>query len=116
MKASHTHSNSFEISVLAKSSKENSLNFLKKEWALFSKIQKYSLSSIKMPKKVRYYNLMRSPHVNKKSRETFSTCLYKEYFSFKFLEKSALKPLFLPLKGVLNSDLSLKVRLKVQKV
>ena len=116
MKASDIHFNSFEISVSAKSSKENSLKFLKKEWTLFSNIQRYSFSSIKMPKKVRYYNLMRSPHVNKKSREVFSIRLNKEYFTFKLLKRSAFKSLFLPLKGVLNSDLFLKVRLKVQKV
>ena len=114
--AANTHPNSFEISVSAKSSKENSLNFLKKEWTLFSNIQRYSFSSIKMPKKVRYYNLMRSPHVNKKSRETFSICLNKEYFTFKCFKRSDFTALFLPLKGVLNSDLFLKVELKVQKV
>ena len=74
LSASH---NSFEISVRAQSSKQSSLDFLKKEWAFFSKLHNFSFSSIKMPKRIFYYNVLRSPHVNKKSREQFQLSSYK---------------------------------------
>ena len=113
LSASH---NSFEISVRAQSSKQSSLDFLKKEWAFFSKLHNFSFSSIKMPKRTFYYNVLRSPHVNKKSRETFECRVNQECYTFKSLQQGFSKALFLPLTKALGLDVSLKLRLKVQKV
>ena len=116
MKKLSAHNNLFEISVRAQSSKQSSLDFLKKEWAFFSKMHNFSFSSIKMPKRISYYNVLRSPHVNKKSREAFECRVNQEYYIFKSLKQDLFKVLFFPLTKALGLDVSLKLRLKVQKI
>jgi len=79
-------------SRLIDSSAENIVNSVKRTGALIS-------GPVPLPTKIRKYTVLRSPHVNKKSREQFEMRLHKRLIDIKEPQKDtidALEKLELP--------------------
>lgn len=67
----------------------------------------FSFSSIKLPVKKKRVTLLRSPHVNKKSREQLEIRLYNGVF---FLRTNSFQPAFLEaIKNLSIPQMSLKI-------
>jgi len=81
----------FNIKIVSKS---NSLN-LYIEY-IKNLLQKYNLkySSIKLPRKRKFFTLLKSPHINKKAMEQFETTQYKILFCIKTENTTLLNKLF----------------------
>ena len=63
----------FEIHIRLYSFNYSSLEALKKQWKKISFKYKLSYSSINLPVDKKKFTVLKSPHVNKKSKEQFET-------------------------------------------
>jgi ribosomal protein S10 len=65
--------------------------------------------SIKLPKKIQKFTVLRSPHVNKKSREQFETRLYKQVLIFTSTQNTLIMVLLRNVENRLPSDTIMKL-------
>jgi small subunit ribosomal protein S10 len=65
--------------------------------------------SIRLPKKIQKITVLRSPHVNKKSREQFETRLYKQVFILTSSENSIIIALLKKIQNKLPANIVIKL-------
>jgi ribosomal protein S10 len=65
--------------------------------------------SITLPKKIQKFTVLRSPHVNKKSREQFETRLYKQIFILLSCENKLIINLLKKIQNKLPVNLLIKI-------
>jgi ribosomal protein S10 len=65
--------------------------------------------SIKLPKKIQKFTVLRSPHVNKKSREQFETRIYKQVFILISAESILIMTLLKKIQNKLPSNIIIKL-------
>lgn len=74
-------------------------------------------SSIKLPKKINRFTILKSPHVHKKSRDQFELVTHKATFTIKPLNKQLNAPssIFLFLENLILNQNSSGVTLKLER-
>jgi ribosomal protein S10 len=65
--------------------------------------------SIRLPKKIQKFTVLRSPHVNKKSREQFETRLYKRVFILTSSRSSIIRTLLKKIQNKLPTNIIMKL-------
>ena len=65
--------------------------------------------SIKLPKKIQKFTVLRSPHVNKKSREQFEIRTYKRIFIISTFEIKLIFLLFKKIQNKLPANIIIKL-------
>lgn len=91
---------SFSKNLIQDSLKELKLNLINKEFKI--------LNVISLPLKIKRFCLLRSPHVDKKSREHFELQFYKSFIDVEFIKISSINLL---LKKELLSGVSYSINI-----
>lgn len=99
----------FEIRVRLHSFNYSSFNALKKQWKKISFKYKLSYSSINLPINKKRFTVLKSPHVNKRSKEQFETRVSNCLIILRGIEPNLNLSLFEEFGQIESEDVSTKL-------
>lgn len=99
----------FEIRVRLHSFNCSKLDDLKKQWKKISFKYKLSYSSINLPVDKKQFTVLKSPHVNKKSKEQFETRVSNCLIILRGIEHDFRSSLFEEIGQMESDDVSTKL-------